>query len=417
MNLLVVGRGGREHAISKKLLEDSRVDVVYCAPGNPGMQKDGIKLVAIDENDFTSLIDFVKEKQVTWTFVGPEIPLVSGIVDAFKRAGLAIFGPDQAAAQIEGSKEFAKKIMQKAQVPTAAYRIFDDFIQAKTFVLKHGTPIVIKADGLASGKGVVVALTEAEAIAALHDFLEENKLGESGSRVVIEEFLEGQEFSLMAFVNGNRVYPMVAAQDHKRAFDGDKGPNTGGMGAYSPIPQIEATVIEQAKEEILLPVAQMMVTNGTPFLGILYAGLIATSSGPKVIEFNARFGDPETQVILPRLESSLVQIVSDLLENKEPYIHWSKKVALGVVIAADGYPENYEKGMPLPKFDNEETTIYYAGVKEKQGELLANGGRIFLMEATADTLAEAQAKVYATLDQQPLDKMFYRSDIGNKALN
>ncbi len=416
MNLLVVGRGGREHAISKKLLEDSEVDTVYCAPGNPGMQKDGIKLVAIDENDFISLIDFVKEKQVTWTFVGPEIPLVNGIVDAFKRAGLAIFGPDQAASQIEGSKEFAKKIMQKAQVPTAAYRIFDDFIQAKTFVLKHGAPIVIKADGLASGKGVVVALTEAEAIAALHDFLEENKLGESGSRVVIEEFLEGQEFSLMAFVNGNRVYPMVAAQDHKRAFDGDKGPNTGGMGAYSPIPQIEATVIEQAKEEILLPVAQMMVTNGTPFLGILYAGLIATSSGPKVIEFNARFGDPETQVILPRLESSLVQIVSDLLENKEPHIHWSKKVALGVVIAAEGYPENYEKGMPLPKFDNEETTIYYAGVKEEQGELLANGGRIFLMEATADTLAEAQAKVYATLDQQPLDKMFYRSDIGNKAL-
>lgn len=309
MKILVIGSGGREHAVAKKFLQDPQVETVFCAKGNPGMRKDGILTVAIEESDHESLIAFAQEQEVDWTFVGPEVPLLNGIVDDFQAAGLAIFGPNRQAAMIEGSKEFAKELMRDNQIPTADYQSFTDSAQAKAYIQLKGAPLVIKADGLAAGKGVVVAETVDEANAAVEAMLEQNAFGESGAKVVIEEFLAGEEFSLLAFVKDEAVYPMVIAQDHKRAFDGDLGPNTGGMGAYTPVPQIPQEMVDQAVAEVLLPAAKGMIRNKTPFTGILYAGLIATNDGPKVIEFNARFGDPETQVVLSRLDSSLAQII------------------------------------------------------------------------------------------------------------
>jgi phosphoribosylamine--glycine ligase len=378
------------------------------------MKKDGIQIVDISEDNHEKLIEFAKNQAVDWTFVGPEIPLLNGIVDDFEQAGLQIFGPKKAAAMIEGSKEFAKELMIKNQIPTAAYQSFSDFDLAKAYVLEQGAPIVIKADGLAAGKGVVVAETIDDAIMALKDMLEDNKFGASGAKVVIEEFLAGEEFSLLAFVRDEKVYPMVIAQDHKRAFDGDRGPNTGGMGAYSPVPQIPETMVEQAVQEVLLPAAKGMVEQGTPFTGILYAGLIATEAGPKVIEFNARFGDPETQVVLPRLDSSLATIITELLKGEEPEISWNNQATLGVVVAAEGYPGEYVSGQLLPDFISEECRVYYAGVAEKNG-LVSAGGRVLLVEAQAETLQEAQQKVYQALEQVEWPYLFYRHDIGNKA--
>ena len=415
MKVLVIGSGGREHAIAKKLLEDSKVTDVYCAPGNPGMRKDGITILSILEEEFDALINFSKQHQIEWTFAEPEVPLVKGIVNHFQKAGLKIFGPTKEAAQIEGSKQFAKNLMLKNKVPTANFKSFDHFQEAKEFVLTHDLPLVIKADGLAAGKGVVIAETKEIAIQTLHAFMEEKSLGQSGNQIIIEEFLEGQEFSLMAFVNHDKVYPMVIAQDHKRAFDGDRGPNTGGMGAYSPVPQIDECMVEEAKETILLPIVHGMINEGIPFVGILYAGLIATPDGPKVIEFNARFGDPETQVVLPRLKSSLAQIITDLLENQIPTIQWSNQATVGVVVAAQGYPKDYQKGMILPERFTPKTNSYYAGVKEKNEKIVANGGRIFVLQSSGKTIEEAQKKVYDALERVDLPQMFYRKDIANKA--
>lgn len=412
--LLVIGSGGREHAIAKKLLASPIVSQVFCAKGNPGMKKDGIELVDIAEDDHPNLIQFAKENQIAWTFVGPEVPLLKGLVDDFEAAGLKAFGPKKAAAMIEGSKEFAKKIMVENKIPTAAYEAFTDFSQAVAYVQEKGAPIVIKADGLAAGKGVVVALTEAEAVAALADMMKDKKFGASGSKVVIEEFLDGEEFSLLAFVKNEKVYPMVIAQDHKRAYDQDKGPNTGGMGAYSPVPQISAEMIQTAVEKVLKPAASGMVNNQTAFTGILYAGLIATEEGPKVIEFNARFGDPETQVVLPRLKSDLAQIISDLLNDQEPELIWHDFASVGVVVAAEGYPADYQKGMPIPDFAGD-ITVYYAGVTEDSSGLKANGGRVLLVEGQGATIEEAQAKVYESLKKTKLTGYFYRNDIGDKS--
>lgn len=417
MKLLVIGSGGREHALSKKLLEDKKVTNVFCAKGNAGMKQDGIEIVDIEEDDHSALIQFAKEQGIAWTFVGPEIPLLNGIVDDFEAAGLKVFGPNKAAALIEGSKEFAKELMTSMNIPTAAYATFSDFELAKAYVLEQGAPIVIKADGLAAGKGVVVAETEEEAIEALREMLEDQKFGASSARVVIEEFLAGEEFSLLAFVDGDKVYPMVIAQDHKRAFDGDKGPNTGGMGAYTPVPQIPESMVAQSVEEVLHPTVQGMIQRGTPYRGILYAGLIATEEGPKVIEFNARFGDPETQVVLARLDSSLAAIISDLLAHKTPEINWNDQASIGVVVAAQGYPEAYEKGAVIPELANEETAVFYAGVAEKEGALVSNGGRVLLVEGHAPTIAEAREKVYQALEKLETNQLFYRRDIGHKALN
>ncbi|WP_429961846.1 phosphoribosylamine--glycine ligase [Enterococcus sp. AZ083] len=419
MKILVIGSGGREHAVAKKFLQDPQVETVFCAKGNPGMRKDGIKTVAIEESDHESLIAFAQEQEVDWTFVGPEVPLLNGIVDDFQGAGLEIFGPNRQAAMIEGSKEFAKELMRDNQIPTADYQSFTDSAQAKAYIQLKGAPIVIKADGLAAGKGVVVAETVDEANAAVEAMLEQNAFDESGAKVVIEEFLAGEEFSLLAFVKGEAVYPMVIAQDHKRAFDGDLGPNTGGMGAYTPVPQIPQEMVDQAVAEVLLPAAIGMIRNNTPFTGILYAGLIATNDGPKVIEFNARFGDPETQVVLSRLESSLAQIIDDLLQDQVPTIQWNQSASIGVVIASQGYPGKYQQGMPVPSPEGEGTQFFYAGVEETadQGDLTAAGGRVFLVEASAEDLATAQKNVYEAINKLPLSGLFYRNDIGDKALH
>ncbi|MEG0293903.1 phosphoribosylamine--glycine ligase [Enterococcus sp.] len=416
MKLLIIGSGGREHALGKKLFEDPQVTAVFCAKGNAGMTKDGITVVDIAEDAHEELIAFAKKEAIDWTFVGPEIPLLNGIVDDFQAAGLKIFGPNKAAAMIEGSKEFAKELMSEMNIPTAAYQTFSDFDAAKAYVIEQGAPIVIKADGLAAGKGVVVAETIEVAIDALHEMLEEQKFGTSSARVVIEEFLAGEEFSLLAFVDGEKVYPMVIAQDHKRAFDFDQGPNTGGMGAYTPVPQISEAIVEQSVQEVLYPTVQGMIQRGTPYHGILYAGLIATEDGPKVIEFNARFGDPETQVVLPRLESSLAQVITKLIAHETPEIQWNNLASVGVVVAAKGYPEAYQKGMILSEINHPDVSVIYAGVKSEQDELVANGGRVFLVEAHAETIEAAQQKVYQALDKMDTTQLFYRSDIGNKAL-
>ena len=419
MKLLVVGSGGREHAIAKKLLESPQVEQVFVAPGNDGMTLDGLDLVDIAISEHSKLIDFAKEHDIAWTFIGPDDALAAGIVDDFNAAGLKAFGPTKAAAELEWSKDFAKEIMVKYGVPTAAYATFSDFEQAKAYIEEQGAPIVVKADGLALGKGVVVAETVDQAVDAAREMLLDNKFGDSGARVVIEEFLDGEEFSLFAFVNGDTFYIMPTAQDHKRAYDGDKGPNTGGMGAYAPVPHLSEALINQSIETIVKPVLKGMIAEGRPYLGILYAGLIVTAEGPKVIEFNARFGDPETQIILPRLTSDLAQNISDILDQQPTEVTWTDRgVTLGVVVASEGYPLDYEKGVVLPEKTEDDIITYYAGAKfdEKGRALLSNGGRVYMLVTTADSVKEAQEKIYAQLKNQETEGLFYRNDIGSKAI-
>ena len=419
MKLFVVGSGGREHAIAKKLLESPQVEQVFVAPGNDGMTLDGLDLVDIAISEHSKLIDFAKENDIAWTFIGPDDALAAGIVDDFNAAGLKAFGPTKNAAELEWSKDFAKEIMVKYGVPTAAYTTFSDFEQAKAYIEEQGAPIVVKADGLALGKGVVVAKTVDQAVDAAREMLLDNKFGDSGARVVIEEFLDGEEFSLFAFVNGDTFYIMPTAQDHKRAYDGDKGPNTGGMGAYAPVPHLSEALINQSIETIVKPVLKGMIAEGRPYLGILYAGLIVTAEGPKVIEFNARFGDPETQIILPRLTSDLAQNISDILDQKPTQVTWTDQgVTLGVVVASKGYPLDYEKGVVLPEKTEDDIITYYAGAKfdEKGRALLSNGGRVYMLVTTADSVKEAQEKIYAQLKNQETEGLFYRNDIGSKAI-
>ena len=419
MKLFVVGSGGREHAIAKKLLESPQVEQVFVAPGNDGMTLDGLDLVDIAISEHSKLIDFAKENDIAWTFIGPDDALAAGIVDDFNAAGLKAFGPTKNAAELEWSKDFAKEIMVKYGVPTAAYATFSDFEQAKAYIEKQGAPIVVKADGLALGKGVVVAETVDQAVDAVREMLLDNKFGDPGARVVIEEFLDGEEFSLFAFVNGDTFYIMPTAQDHKRAYDGDKGPNTGGMGAYAPVPHLSEALINQSIETIVKPVLKGMIAEGRPYLGILYAGLIVTAEGPKVIEFNARFGDPETQIILPRLTSDLAQNISDILDQKPTEVTWTDRgVTLGVVVASKGYPLDYEKGVVLPEKTEDDIITYYAGAKfdEKGRALLSNGGRVYMLVTTADSVKEAQEKIYAQLKNQETEGLFYRNDIGSKAV-
>ncbi|MBC1700115.1 phosphoribosylamine--glycine ligase [Listeria welshimeri] len=419
MNLLVVGSGGREHAISKKLLESNNVEKVYCAPGNDGMRLDDIELVAISETDKAALIAFAKEKSIGFVIVGPEVPLLEGVVDALEEAGIKAFGPKANAALIEGSKDFAKQFMEKYAIPTAASRTFTDYEEAKAYLDERGVPIVIKADGLAAGKGVTVALEMEEAVLALKDMMLEEKFGDASLKVVIEDFLAGEEFSLMAFVNGEEVYPMAIAQDHKRAYEGDKGPNTGGMGAYSPVPHISETVVEEAVKNILRPAAKGMVNEGRYFRGILYAGLILTESGPKVIEFNARFGDPETQVVLPRLESDFAALIEALLNNEKPDVRFKKEgITLGVVLASAGYPEHYEKGNKLTGLADisNDVVIYHAGTKQNEsGDFVSNGGRVLLLAKEAETMSRARTLLYLEMEKLDNPNFFYRMDIGTKA--
>ncbi|HEL1768800.1 TPA: phosphoribosylamine--glycine ligase [Streptococcus suis] len=419
MKLLVVGSGGREHAIAKKLLESEQVEQVFVAPGNDGMTLDGIKLVNIGISEHSALINFAKENDVAWTFVGPDDALAAGIVDDFEQAGLKAFGPSRLAAELEWSKDFAKQIMVKYGIPTAAFGTFSNFEEAKAYIEEQGAPIVAKADGLALGKGVVVAETIEQAVEAAREMLLDNKFGDSGARVVIEEFLAGEEFSLFALVNGDQFYILPTAQDHKRAFDGDQGPNTGGMGAYAPVPHLPQSMVDTAVDTIVKPVLEGMIAEGRSYLGVLYAGLILTDQGPKVIEFNARFGDPETQIILPRLTSDFAQNIDDILHKRPTQLTWLESgVTLGVVVASNGYPLDYEKGVALPAKTEGDITTYYAGARfaENSRALLSNGGRVYMLVTTADTVQEAQEKIYSELKNQDTTGLFYRTDIGSKAV-
>ncbi|CYV08506.1 phosphoribosylamine--glycine ligase [Streptococcus suis] len=419
MKLLVVGSGGREHAIAKKLLESEQVEQVFVAPGNDGMTLDGIKLVNIGISEHSALINFAKEHDIAWTFVGPDDALAAGMVDDFEQAGLKAFGPSRLAAELEWSKDFAKQIMVKYGIPTAAFGTFSNFEEAKAYIEEQGAPIVVKADGLALGKGVVVAETVEQALEAAREMLLDNKFGDSGARVVIEEFLAGEEFSLFALVNGDQFYILPTAQDHKRAFDGDQGPNTGGMGAYAPVPHLPQSVVDTAVDTIVKPILEGMIAEGRSYLGVLYAGLILTDQGPKVIEFNARFGDPETQIILPRLTSDFAQNIDDILHKRPTQLTWlDSGVTLGVVVASNGYPLDYEKGVELPAKTEGDITTYYAGARfaENSRALLSNGGRVYMLVTTADTVQEAQEKIYLELKNQDTTGLFYRTDIGSKAV-
>ena len=417
MKVLVVGNGGREHAIVWSLLKSPKVEKVYCAPGNGGIQKDA-ECVDITATDIEGLVHFAKETKVDLTVVGPEVPLLSGIVDRFEEERLAIFGPRREAARIEGSKRFAKEFMKKYGIPTADFQSFTESSKAIEYIREKGAPIVIKADGLAAGKGVVVASTLEEAEKAVIKAMEEKVFGDAGQEIVIEEFLSGQEMSLMAFMDGKTVKPMVVAQDHKPVFDHDQGPNTGGMGAYSPVPQIPDEVVRDAVETILLPMQKAFKEEGIEYKGVLYAGLMITASGPKVIEFNARFGDPEAQVVLPRLENDLIEVITAVMEGRNMELRWSEEAVIGVVLAAKGYPGAYERGAVICGWDQlgEKTLLFHAGTKKENNTLYTNGGRVLLVAAKGETLKQAQQTVYKQISYITCDQLFYRRDIGNKAI-
>lgn len=406
MKVLVIGRGGRCHAIAWKLYNSRYSPEVFVAPGNAGMTF--AKCVNIDEMDNEGLVKFALENKIDLTVVGPEAALSNGVVNAFKKSGLRIFGPTKEAAIIEASKEFTKELMKKYNVPTAKYAAFDNYEDALEYLNKEGAPIVIKYDGLAAGKGVVVANTYEEAEEALNIMLKQKKYG--NARVVIEECLVGPEFSLMAFVNGEKVFPMMLSQDHKRAYDHDLGPNTGGMGAYSPVPIISDEDICYAMENIMKPVAKAMVKEGRPFVGVLYGGLMKTKDGVKVIEFNARFGDPETEVVLPRLESDIVDVFNNVIDGVDLDLKWSNKKTLGVVMASIGYPESYKKGYEIVGADQE--LVFHMGTALKDGKIVNNGGRVLMVVGLGDTLLEAQKNAYEKVKKIKCENLFYRNDIG-----
>ncbi|MGY4691136.1 phosphoribosylamine--glycine ligase [Salibacterium sp. K-3] len=415
MNVLIVGSGGREHALARSFSKSPRVDTVYAAPGNPGM-KQTAECIHLKENDASGLVQFAKEAEIGLTVVGPEAPLLAGVVNAFQEAGLRVFSPTKEAALIEGSKSFAKAFMERHRIPTGTYKVTSDYDEAVRHVENEGVPIVVKADGLAAGKGVTVAFTKEEAQAALQDILLDEKFGEAGAEVVLEEYLEGEELSLMAFVHGTTVIPMVGAQDHKRAFDGDEGPNTGGMGAYSPVPQFNETEVERAVREILQPTADGLAAEDRSFTGILYAGLMMTGNGPKVVEFNARFGDPEAQVVLPRIESDIAGVMTELLDGGAPELSWSDEAVLGVVAASKGYPGPYEKGVPIADVPDADL-LFFAGVDEQEGSYVTAGGRVLLLAEKASTIEAAQAAAYEKLEDLDTSHLFYRTDIGHHIIN
>lgn len=412
MNVLVIGSGGREHAIVEALKRSPKATKIYAAPGNAGIAELA-ECVAIKDTEVEKLVEFAKSHNVELTVVGPEAALAVGVVDRFREEGLKIFGPTKAAAEIEASKDFAKRLMVKYDVPTAAYATFTDFEEAMAYVRKCSLPTVLKYDGLAAGKGVVIAETMEEAEATLRDMLLDTKFGEG--RVVIEEFLTGEEFSLMCFVAGNKICPMPVAQDHKRAYDNDEGPNTGGMGAYTELPFISAEDHAYAMQNIMQRVADAMVEEGVPFTGVLYGGLMKTPNGIKVIEFNARFGDPETEVVLPRLQSDAVDVFMAVANNEQPTTEWSKEATLGIVLASKGYPGSYDKGFAIRGTERVDAKIFHMGTARKDGELVTAGGRVMIVVASAPSLEEALTKARQEIANIECDNLFHRTDIGAKA--
>ena len=413
MKVLVVGSGGREHAIVDALFRSPSVDKIYCAPGNAGIAQQA-ECVAIKDTDVEALKAFALENAIDLTVVGPESALAAGVVDAFRGVGLPIFGHTKAAARIESSKEFAKELMAKYDIPTAGYKAFDNYDEAVAYVEARPLPAVLKYDGLAAGKGVVIAESMDEAREALRDMLLDDRFGKG--RVVIEDFLTGPEFSLMCFVEGENVYPMPVAQDHKRAFDGDKGPNTGGMGAYTSLPFITDEDLEFAMEKVMRPTAKAMVQEGCPLTGVLYGGLMKTPNGVKVIEFNARFGDPETEVVLPRLKSDICDVFCAFAEGKGAELEWSEKATLGIVLASKGYPGDYEKGHVIEGLDKVDAKVYHMGTALKDGKFVTNGGRVLFVVGEGDTLKEAQTAALAAVEKIECDNLFHRTDIGYQAI-
>lgn len=411
MKVLVIGGGGREHAIVDALTRSEQVEKIYCAPGNAGIARQA-ECVAIRETEIEKLRDFAVANGVGLTVVGPEVALAAGVVDCFKAMGLRIFGPTKAAARIESSKEFAKELMDKYHIPTAGFRAFTDYAQARDYVAVRPFPAVLKYDGLAAGKGVVIAQTMAEADTALKDMLLDDKFG--AGKVVVEDYLEGPEFSFMCFVSGSRVWPMALAQDHKRAFDGDRGPNTGGMGAYSPLPFVTAEDERFAIERVIQPVADAMVQEGCPFEGVLYGGLMKTVRGIEVIEFNARFGDPETEVVLPRLKSDIVDIFCAVAEGGDAELAWHDFATLGIVLASKGYPEEYEKGYEIKGLE-QVSTAYHMGTKVDGERIVTAGGRVLLVVGRGVTLDAARVNALADVAKITCDNLFYRTDIGRQA--
>ena len=412
MKVLVVGSGGRCHAIVEALSKSPQVEKIFCAPGNAGIAALA-ECVAIKETSVEELKEFALANNIELTVAGPEVALEAGIADVFKANGLRLFGPSKSAARIETSKQFAKDLMKKYDIPTAAYATFEDFDAAWEYVKAGSLPTVLKYDGLAAGKGVVIAETLEQAEEALRDMLQDEKFGKG--KVVIEEYLEGPEFSLLCFVNGTDVHPMPVAQDHKRAFDGDEGPNTGGMGAYTELPFITEEDLEYAMNKVMRPTAAAMVEEGCSFCGVLYGGLMKTKNGIKVIEFNARFGDPETEVILPRMTSDICQVFCDVADGKQPTITWNEMATLGIVLASKGYPGSYEKGYVIEGTEDVDGSIYHMGTALKDGKYVTSGGRVMIVVCQAPTLREAQQKAAAEVAKIKCDNLFHRTDIGDKA--
>ena len=420
MKILLLGSGGREHALAWKLAQSPQVESIDAAPGNPGIARlPKCRNIALDPEDLTAVADYAERQQIDLTVVGPEAPLVAGIADVFAERGLAVFGPSRAAAQLEGSKAFSKEIMAKYHIPTAFFKICDDIGTAKAYIKEKGAPIVVKADGLAAGKGVVVAMTEQEALDAVDEMMADHKFGQAGARVVLEEFMEGEEASLLAFTDGRTVVPMIASQDHKRVFDGDKGPNTGGMGTYAPAPVMTDVLRLRAAEKILKPIVAAMAAEGMPYKGCLYAGLMIKDGDAKVVEFNCRFGDPETQVVLPLLDGDLAAIMlacaNGTLDQAD--IGWHDGAAVCVVMASGGYPGSYKKGLEISGLEEAgEAVVFHAGTKEDGGRIVTAGGRVLGVTAIAGSIREARDKAYAAVAKIKFSEAFYRKDIAWRAL-
>ncbi len=423
MKILVVGGGGREHALAWKLAHSAEVDQVFVAPGNAGTAREPrISNLPLQATDIDGLLEFALRESIELTVVGPEAPLVEGIVDRFRENHLRCFGPNRGAAQLEGSKAFSKRFMARHGIPTAAYDSFTDPRQAEAWIRERGAPIVIKADGLAAGKGVVVAQTVEEAVAAVHDMLEGNAFGDAGHRVVVEEFLEGEEASFIVMADGEHILPLATSQDHKARDDGDTGPNTGGMGAVSPAPLVTPEIEQRIMDEVIRPTVSGMAQDGNPYTGFLYAGLMIASDGsPKVLEFNCRFGDPETQPILMRLRSDLAKLCLEALDRDlaDVEARWDDRAAVGVVMAAGGYPGEYRKGdviKGLPQQEDGMEKVFHAGTADKDGRVVTAGGRVLCATALGDTIADARDRAYALADKIEWDDVYYRRDIGHRAI-
>ena len=417
MNILVIGSGGREHALCWKLSESPQTEQIYAIPGNPGMGASA----AIALDDHAAILRFVKEHEIGLVVVGPEVPLMNGLVDELEAAGIRAFGPRANAAEIEGSKSFAKDLMKKYGIPTARYEVFTAAEPARAYIRQEGAPIVVKADGLAAGKGVIVAMTEQEALDAVDAIMEDHSFGDAGARVVIEEFMEGEEASLLAFTDGRTIRPMISAQDHKRAYDGDRGPNTGGMGTYAPAPVMTPEMTERAVEEILKPTIAAMAKEGRTYRGCLYLGLMVTADGPKVVEFNARFGDPETQVVLPLLDSDLVAIMCACADGTlaDVPIRWKDGAAVCVVLASGGYPGHYDKGQEIHGLADAEAMgalVFHAGTAMKDGKLVTNGGRVLGVVGRGADISSAVDAAYAAATKISFKDAYYRKDIAHRAL-